>query len=63
MAKLSQEEIANLEYQLNIATRSQGKCEMVLKNFPGKSAQSFTGFIAADGKDAGNSLYTGLVNI
>jgi hypothetical protein len=58
-----QEEIANWEYQLDIATRSQGTCEMVLKNFPGKSAQSFIGFMAADGKDASNSLYTGLVNI
>ncbi len=57
-----QEEIANWEYQLDIATRNLGKCEMVMKNFPGKSGQTFIGFISADGKDASDSVYTGLAN-
>jgi hypothetical protein len=60
---LYQEDQANWEYQLDIATRSQGKCDMIMKNFPGKSAQTFIGFVAADGKDASNSFYTGPANI
>jgi hypothetical protein len=57
------EELSNWEYRLDIATRSQGKCEMTLKNFPGRSVQTFIGFISADGKDASDSLYTGLANV
>ena len=56
------EEIPNWEYQLDVASRTQGKCEILLKNFAGKSVHTFIGFISADGKDASNSLYTGLVN-
>ena len=58
-----QEDMAHWEYQLNIATRNQGKCELVMKNFPARPAQTFIGFIAADGKDASDSFYTGLANV
>ena len=57
------EELSNWEYQVDIATRSQGKCEMAMINFPGRSVQTFIGFISADGKDASDSLYTGLANV
>ena len=57
------EEMSNWEYRLDIATRSQGKCEMFMKNFPGRSVQTFIGFLSADGKDASDSLYTGLANV
>jgi hypothetical protein len=56
------EELGNWDYRLDIATRSQGKCEMIMMNFPGKLVQTFIGFISADGKDASDSLYTGLAN-
>jgi hypothetical protein len=58
-----QEESSSWEYQLDIATRSQGKCEMVMKNFPDKSVQSFIGFISADGKDTSDSVCIGLANV
>jgi hypothetical protein len=56
------EELENWDYRLDIATRSQGKCEMLMMNFPGKPVQTFIGFISADGKDASDSAYTGLAN-
>jgi hypothetical protein len=58
-----QEDSGTWEYQLEIATRNQGKCEIKMMNFPGKPAQTFVGFIAADGKDASDSFYTGPVNV
>jgi hypothetical protein len=58
-----QEGIANWEYRLDIATRNQAKCEMIMLNFPGKPVHTFIGFISADGKDASDSLYTGLSNV
>ncbi len=57
------EELGNWDYRLDIATRSQGICEMIMMIFPGKSVQTFIGFISADGKDASDSLYTGLANV
>jgi hypothetical protein len=36
---------------------------MEMKNFPSKPVQTFIGFISADGKDASDSLYTGLANV
>ncbi len=58
-----QEESGSWEYRVDITTRSQGKCEMEMKNFPSKPVQTFIGFISADGKDASDSLYTGLANV
>jgi hypothetical protein len=58
-----QEENGRWEYKMDIATRSQGKCEMELTNFSNKPVHCFIGFISVDGKDASNSLYTGLVMV
>jgi Family of unknown function (DUF6266) len=58
-----QEESGSWDYRVDITTRSQGKCEMEMKNFPSKPVQTFIGFISADGKDASDSLYTGLANV
>ncbi len=54
------EEMGNWDYRLDVATRDQGKCEMVMLSFPGRPVQTFIGFISADGKDASDSAYTGL---
>ncbi len=56
------EELSNWDYRLDIATRSQGKCEMLMMNIPGKPVQTFIGFISADGKDESDSACTGLAN-
>jgi hypothetical protein len=58
-----EEESGSWEYRLDIATRSQGKCEMAIMNFPDKPVQTFIGFISTDGKDASDSFYTGLANV
>jgi len=58
-----QEEPGHWAYQLDIASRSQGKCEIDLTILSGKPVHSFIGFISFDGKDASNSLYTGLVTV
>jgi Family of unknown function (DUF6266) len=57
-------------YRLNVATRSAGAVTLDLKKlildpspFTGKPLQTYIGFLAADGKDASDSVYTGLVNI
>ena len=55
-------ELGSWEYRMDIATRSQEKCEMVMMNFHGRPVQTFIGFITADGKDASESLYTGVAN-
>jgi hypothetical protein len=48
-------------YQLDIATRDQGKCEINLEKFSDKKVHGFMGFLSADGKDASDSLYMGSV--
>ena len=55
------EDMGNWEYRLDIATRGQEKCEMIMMNFPGREVQTFIGFISADGKGIANSIYTGQV--
>ncbi|HEV7424198.1 MAG TPA: DUF6266 family protein, partial [Candidatus Paceibacterota bacterium] len=57
-------------YRLNVATRNAGSFTLELKKvlldpspFEGKSLQTYIGFIAADGKDASDSVYTGTVNM
>jgi hypothetical protein len=56
-----QEEPDRWSYQLDIATRNQGKCEINLDKFSDKPVHGFIGFISADGKDASDSLYAGPV--
>jgi len=57
-------------YRLDVATRSAGsftlEFDKVLLDpspFAGKPLQTYIGFIAADGKDASDSVYTGTVNM
>ena len=57
-------------YRLNMATRSAGSFTLELKKamldpspFAGKPLQTYMGFLAADGKDASDSVYAGTVNM
>jgi Family of unknown function (DUF6266) len=57
-------------YRLNVATRSEESFTLELKKvmldpspFEGKPLQTYIGFIAADGKDASDSVYTGIVKM
>jgi hypothetical protein len=57
-------------YKLDVAARSAGTFTLELKKvmldpspFEGKPLQTYIGFIAADGKDASDSVYTGLLNM
>jgi len=57
-------------YRLNVATRNAGSFTLELKKvlldpspFEGKPLQTYIGFLAADGKDASDSVYTGEVNM
>jgi len=57
-------------YRLNVATRNTGSFTLELKEvmldpspFEGKLLQTYIGFMAADGKDASESVYTGTVNM
>src|SRR5450432_1094883 len=49
--------------QMDLATRADGKCnlEMPKTGFEGKSVHAYLGFMAANGKDASNSVYLGIV--
>jgi hypothetical protein len=56
-------------YKVNVDTRSAGRFTLDLakelpdpSSFSGKPIHGFIGFISADGKDASDSVYTGLVN-
>lgn len=57
-------------YRLNVATRNAGAVTLDLKKlildpspFTEKPLQTYIGFLAADGKDASDSVYTGLMNM
>jgi hypothetical protein len=57
-------------YRLNVATRNTGTYILELKKvlldpspFEGQPLQTYMGFIAADGNDASDSVYTGMVNM
>src|SRR5579863_6414685 len=57
-------------YRLNVVTRNAGSFTLELKKvlldpspFEGKPLQTYIGFLAADGKDASDSVYTGEVNM
>jgi Family of unknown function (DUF6266) len=51
--------------EMDLATRADGKCKLELQkeNFAGKTVHVYMGFMAADGKDASDSVYLGAVNI
>jgi hypothetical protein len=50
---------------MDIATRADGKCkiEMQKEVFTGKKLHVYLGFMAADGKDASDSVYLGIVQV
>lgn len=57
-------------YKKNAATRNAGYCTLdfteLNKNaarFAGKPVHTYIGFLSADGKDASESIYTGLLNM
>jgi len=57
-------------YELDVATRSAGSFTLELNKvlldpseFAGKPLQTYIGFIAANGSDASDSVYTGMVNM
>jgi Family of unknown function (DUF6266) len=57
-------------YRLDVATRSAGRFTLELNKvlldpseFTGKPLQTYIGFIAANGSDASDSVYTGMVNM
>jgi hypothetical protein len=56
-------EISIWKYALNAADRNSGSCTIDLVGFNGKPAHTYIGFIAANGKDVTDTLYTGLVNV
>jgi hypothetical protein len=49
--------------ELNPAARKAGSCTINITNFKGKEVHTYIGFISNDGKDATNSLYTGMVQL
>ena len=57
------EEQNNWIYGLNLAARNAENCKIDITRMIGKEVQTYIGFIADDGKDVTDSLYTGLVNL
>ncbi|HEY2350034.1 MAG TPA: DUF6266 family protein [Puia sp.] len=51
--------------KMDLATRSAGECELALKAgvFEGRSLHVYLGFVAAEGNDASDSVYLGMVNV
>jgi Family of unknown function (DUF6266) len=47
------------DYALDLATRADGQCQIEIKDSTGKPLQTYLGFLAADGKDASDSVYAG----
>jgi Family of unknown function (DUF6266) len=50
-------------YAQGIAARNAGTVTLDFSSFSGKAAQTYIGFVSADGKFVANSLYTGVVNV
>jgi Family of unknown function (DUF6266) len=51
--------------KLDLATRSAGGCDLSLQNggFDGKSVHVYLGFVAAEGNDASDSVYLGMLRV
>jgi len=51
--------------ELNLATRADGRCNLKLPaaDYAGKSVHAYLGFMAADGKDASDSVYLGTIEV
>ena len=50
---------------MDLATRADGVCTLELKKnvYSGKALHAYLGFMAADGKDASDSVYLGIVQV
>ncbi|HXB31148.1 MAG TPA: DUF6266 family protein [Puia sp.] len=51
------------EFDLNLASRSDGTCSIDIKELANNEVHSYIGFIAENGKDVTDSLYTGLIKL
>ncbi len=62
-AAVYNEELNDWEYGLNLATRKDGSCVIDISTYKNKQVYGYLGFITEDGKDATDTIYTGLVNL
>jgi Family of unknown function (DUF6266) len=60
-AAVYNEELNDWEYGLNLATRKDGSCVIEISKYQNKPVHGYLGFITEDGKDATDTLYTGMV--
>jgi Family of unknown function (DUF6266) len=57
------EELNQWVYELNPVARKAGNCTIDVTKMKGREVHTYIGFISNDGKDATNSLYTGMVKL
>jgi hypothetical protein len=57
------DELKHWIFNDNAATRNAATFTLDVTSFSGKPAQTYIGFMSADGKKVSNSVYTGAVNI
>jgi hypothetical protein len=57
------EELNVWVYELNPAARKAGSCTIDASKMKGREVQTYIGFISNDGKDATDSLYTGMIKL
>jgi hypothetical protein len=57
------EELNKWIYELNPAARKAGSCTVDASKMKGREVQTYIGFISNDGKDATDSLYTGMIKL
>lgn len=62
-AAVYNEELNDWEYELNLATRNQGSCVLDTTLLKGKPVHAYLGFMTETGKDATDTIYTGIVNL
>ena len=62
-AAVYNEELKDWEYDLNLATRAEGVCVLDASLLKGKPVHAYLGFITEDGKDATDTLYTGMIDL
>lgn len=62
-AAVYNEELNDWEYDLNLATRGAGRCEIEVPLLKGKQVHGYLGFITEDGRDVTDTIYTGMVNL
>ena len=57
------EELNKWVYALNPVARKVGSCTIDATKMKGREVQTYIGFISNDGKDATDSLYTGMIKL